>query len=277
MINTGSRHLVNWPFPKFTSAYCGCFQQNITREVPANPLRSNPDRYKPRLSFLRTIKTVLCQILRTMDVLLLGASGRIGRRTADELLSRGHRVTGVSRSGEVEGVDDPELVTLSGDATDADDIAKLASGHDAVVSTLGPSGEEEPEILTEMMEATIEGLQRASVDRLVWTGGAGGLEVAPGTRLIESEEFPDEWKPVAQAAIEAYEVLSDVDDLEWTYVAPAAMIEPGERTGEYRTAEGELVADEDGESYVSMEDFAVALADELAEANAVHTYLGVGY
>ncbi len=212
-----------------------------------------------------------------MDVLLLGASGRIGRRTADELLSRGHRVTGVSRSGTVEGVDDPELVALSGDATDADDVAKLAAGHDAVVSTLGPSGEEDPDVLVEMMRAAVEGLRRASVDRLVWTGGAGGLEVAPDTRLVDTEEFPEEWEPVARAAIDAFGVLEDVEDVEWTYLAPAALIEPGERTGEYRTAEGELVADEDGDSYVSMEDFAVALVDELEEGAAIHTYTGVGY
>ncbi|AEH39016.1 NAD(P)-dependent oxidoreductase [Halopiger xanaduensis] len=212
-----------------------------------------------------------------MDVLLLGASGRIGTRVATELLERGHAVTGVSRSGTVEDIDDPDFVAVSGDATEVDDIAKLATGHDAVASALGPSDDESPEILTAMMEATIEGLRRASVDRLVWTGGAGGLEVAPDTRLIETEDFPEEWKPVASAAIDAYEILSEADDLEWTYVAPAALIEPGDRTGEYRTAEGELVADDEGDSYITMEDFAIAFVDELEEANAVHTYLGTGY
>ncbi|WP_135820128.1 NAD(P)-dependent oxidoreductase [Halostella litorea] len=212
-----------------------------------------------------------------MDVLLLGASGRIGHRVANELLDRGHDVTGVSRSGEVEGVEDASFVAVAGDATDPDDVAQLAAGHDAVASTLGPGEDTSPDVLVNMMEAVIEGLRRASVDRLVWTGGAGGLSVGPDTRLVETDDFPDEWEPLARAAIDAYDVLADDDDLEWTYLAPAALIEPGERTGEYRTAAGELVADEDGESYISMEDFAVALADELEEANAVHTYLGTGY
>lgn len=212
-----------------------------------------------------------------MNVLLLGASGRIGQRTATELLRRGHAVTGVSRSGTVEGIDDDAFVAVTGDATEPDDVAKLATGHDAVVSTLGPSDDEPPEVLTEMMDAVVEGLRRTEVERLVWTGGAGGLEVGPETMLIETADFPEEWKPVARAAIDAYDVLSDVEDLEWTYLAPAALIEPGDRTGEYRTADRELVADDEGDSYISMEDFAVALVDELEEENAVHTYLGTGY
>lgn len=211
-----------------------------------------------------------------MDVLLLGASGRIGRRVATELLDRGHTVTGVSRSGTVEGVEDDGFTAISGDATDADQVARLAAGHDAVGSTLGPGDDESPAVLVEMMRAVIEGLRRASVDRLIWTGGAGGLEVAPGTKLVETEEFPEEWEDLARAAIDAFEVLREAEDLEWTYLAPAAVIEPGERTGDYRTAVGELVADE-GESYISMEDFAVAFADELEDVDAVHTYLGVGY
>ncbi|WP_148415923.1 NAD(P)-dependent oxidoreductase [Haloferax sp. KTX1] len=212
-----------------------------------------------------------------MNVLLLGASGRIGTRIANELLNRGHAVTGVSRSGAVGGVDDPDFSAVAGDATDADQLARLAAGHDAVASALGPSDDESPEALVEMLDAVLDGMRRASVDRLVWTGGAGILNVAPDTRLIDSPEFPEEWKPVASAAIEAYGLLEDADDLRWTYVAPAALIEPGERTGEFRTARGELVADEDGESRISMEDFAIAFADELESGDAVHEQLAVGY
>lgn len=213
----------------------------------------------------------------TVRGLLLGASGRIGRRVATELLDRGHEVTGVSRGGTVEGVDHPSFVAVSGDASDPDAVARLATGHDAVASALGPSEGEDPTVLVGLMDAVVEGMRRASVDRLVWTGGAGGLHVGPDTRLVETDEFPDEWEGLARSAIEAYEDLAEADDLEWTYLAPAALIEPGERTGEYRTAESELVADEDGDSYISMEDFAVALADLLESGEAVHTYLGTGY
>ncbi len=236
------------------------------------------------LSILKTIPfESLCADLlsrpftKTMNVLLLGASGRIGRRTAAELLDRGHDVTGVSRSGTVSEIDSEAFVVVAGDATVSEDVAKLVTGHDAVVSTLGPSGDMSPDILTEMVSAVIDGMHRGAVDRLVWTGGAGGLMVDPETMLIETADFPEEWKPVASAAIDAYEILSEADDLAWTYVAPAAMIQPGDRTGEYRTADRELVADAEGESHISMEDFAVALVDELESERAVHTYLGTGY
>ncbi|AUV81491.1 epimerase [Salinigranum rubrum] len=212
-----------------------------------------------------------------MDVLLLGASGRIGRRVVTELLDRGHDVTGVSRSGEIDGFDDAAFTAVAGDATDPDDVARLATGHDAVGSALGPAADASPDVLVAMMEAVVEGMRRASVDRLVWTGGAGILSVGPDTRLIETEEFPDEWVPVASAAIDAYDRLEAADDLRWTYLAPAALIEPGERTGEYRTARGELVTDDAGDSYISMEDFAVAFVDELEQGDAVHAALGVGY
>jgi putative NADH-flavin reductase len=212
-----------------------------------------------------------------MNVLLLGASGRIGRRTATELLDRGHAVTGVSRNGTGGGIEGEDFLAIAGDATNPDEIAKLATGHDGVVSALGPSDDEAPEILSEMATAVIAGMRRANVDRLVWTGGAGGLYVGPETMVIDTEDFPDEWVPVARAGIDAYEIISDAEDLAWSYVAPAGLIEQGERTGEYRTADRALVTDEAGDSYISMEDFAVALVDELEEDNAVHTYIGTGY
>ncbi|OYR80904.1 epimerase [Halorubrum ezzemoulense] len=211
-----------------------------------------------------------------MNVLLLGASGRIGQRTASELLDRGHAVTGVSRSGTVEGIDDDDFISVAGDATDSNDVAKIVTAHDAVISTLGPSEEGSAAVLTEMMDAVIEGLRRADVTRLIWTGGAGGLKVGSKTMLVETDDFPKELVPVARAAIDAYDILTEADDLAWSYLAPAALIEPGERTGEYRTADRELVTDDGGDSYISMEDFAVALADELEDENAVHTYLGTG-
>ncbi|MGQ4556305.1 NAD(P)H-binding protein [Halobellus sp. GM3] len=212
-----------------------------------------------------------------MKVLLFGASGRVGQRITDELLARGHEVTGVSRSGDIEGSSDPDFEVVAGDATDADRVAALVEGHDAVASALGPPDGADPSVLSTMAEAVLEGMKRTDADRLVWTGGAGGLRVGAETRLIETDAFPEEVVPIARAHIDALEIIRGAEAVEWSYVAPAAVIEPGERTGTYRSAAGELVTDDDGDSYISMEDFAVAFVDELERGDAVRTQLGVGH
>jgi putative NADH-flavin reductase len=213
----------------------------------------------------------------TMNVLLLGASGRIGQRIANEHLDRGHTVTGVSRSGELDTIDHANFTMVAGDATDPDEIAHLAAGHDAVESALGPSDNDGVETLVAMAEALVEGLRRTAVDRFIWTGGAASLSVGPDTKLVETNEFPDELVPIGEAHIETLEIFRDVTNLQWSYITPPAQIVPGERTGQYRTSEGQLVVDEEGESHISMEDFAIAFVDEAETDDAIHTHLAVGY
>jgi putative NADH-flavin reductase len=211
-----------------------------------------------------------------MAVLLLGASGQIGQRIGKELLDRDYTVTGVSRTGKIEGIAHSNFRAVTGDATDSDMVAELAAGHDAVASALG-SSDGKVNFLPEMARAVIEGLRKSDVERLVWTGGVGGLYVGPETQFIETDDFPDHWVPTAQAHIDALEIIREADDLDWSYIAPAAMTQPGKRTGGYRTAERQPVVDENGESRISMEDFAVAIVDELEKGEAIHTQLGVGY
>jgi len=212
-----------------------------------------------------------------MNVLLLGASGMIGQRIANELLDRGHAVTGTSRSGAVDGVEGDDFDTLALDATDADEVADAAADHEAVISALGPAEDADLDILVEMADATLAGLRESGTERLLWVGGAGSLYVAEDTQFIETDDFPDELVPLAQAHIDAFDVVREADDVEWSYLAPPGIIEPGERTGDYRTAEGELVVDDEGDSYITCEDFAIAVADELEDPQFVHTHLGVGY
>jgi putative NADH-flavin reductase len=108
------------------------------------------------------------------------------------------------------------------------------------------------------------------VARLIVLGGAGSLEVAPGVRVLDTPDFREEWKPDALAQAEALDLYrSATTDVDWTYVSPAAVLEPGERTGEYRTGEDRLLVDDEGNSAISMEDFAVALVDEAESAEHV--------
>jgi len=214
-----------------------------------------------------------------MKVVVFGASGVIGGAITGELLVRGHTVMAATRSGgPVEGL---VVHCVTGDASDPASVARLAAGQDAVAAATGPrrGGDEDPEdsLLTAAW-GLAEGLRRAGVSRLVVVGGAGSLETASGQRLLDSPDFPPAWKPTALAHARALdEVYRGIDDLEWTYVCPAGRIGPGERTGEFRIGGDQLLVDEDGESRISVADFAIAFADELEHADAVRRRITVAY
>jgi putative NADH-flavin reductase len=93
-------------------------------------------------------------------------------------------------------------------------------------------------------------------------GGAGSLEVAPGVQLVDTPNFPAEFKGIAIAHRDALELLKS-SKLDWTSASPAAYIHPGERTGRFRLATDQLITDEKGQSEISAEDFAIAVADEV--------------
>jgi putative NADH-flavin reductase len=117
------------------------------------------------------------------------------------------------------------------------------------------------------------------VRRVLVVGGAGSLQVAPGLDLVDAPGFPEAWKGVALAHRDALKVWRgpQAAELEWTYVSPAALIEPGERRGSYRTGTDRLVADEQGNSHISAEDFAIALVDEIEQGNHVRARFTAAY
>src|SRR5258708_8260469 len=115
-------------------------------------------------------------------------------------------------------------------------------------------------MLVDAAHALLEGLPRAGVRRLIVVNGAGSLEAAPGVLLMDRPEFPTAWRPYALAHRDALEVYrTSMSDVAWTVFSPADHITPGERTGQYRTATDQAVFDEQGESHISAEYYAVAL------------------
>ncbi len=216
-----------------------------------------------------------------MRIALFGATGMIGRRVLGEAVRRGHGVTAIARDpSKVEGAG-PGVQAVKGDVLDATGVAYVVSGHDAVVSAFSPlagGGAQGVDSLVASVRSLMAGLTQAAVRRLVVVGGAGSLEVAPGVLLVDTPEFPAAWKGVALAHGEALDVLRrEGFGLDWTYFSPAAIIEPGARTGKFRLREEKLVVDEKGESRISAEDYAVALVDELEKPRYVGRRFTVGY
>ena len=216
-----------------------------------------------------------------MKLVVFGATGNVGQRVVAESLRRGHGVVGVVRDPAAVASPDPRLSLVPGDATDAESIARLARGADAVVSAISPRpnarGLAAPSLVANA-RALIAGLRQAGVRRVLFVGGAGSLEVAPGKQLLDQPGFPDAYRAEALEGRDALAVWrGEAKGLDWTYLSPAAEIAPGKRTGTYRTTGDAFLADAKGKSFVTFEDFAVAVLDELETPRHIGKRFGVAY
>ncbi|MDR8774284.1 hypothetical protein FEP92_04697 [Burkholderia multivorans] len=209
----------------------------------------------------------------SLNIALLGATGMIGSRIAAEAARRGHRVTALSRRPGAAG---DGITAKAADLFDPASVAVALPGHDVVASAYGPKQDDAANVVA-AVKALVEGARRAGLKRVVVVGGAGSLEVAPGKQLVDTEGFPAEYKAVALAHRDALDYLKTVDDLDWTFFAPAALIAPGERTGTFRTGTGKLIVDANGDSRISAEDYAVAFVDALEQRRFVREIATVAY
>jgi putative NADH-flavin reductase len=195
-----------------------------------------------------------------MNVVLYGATGKAGSRILHELLSRGHEVVAVSREP-AKLADAPGITIKEGDLTSSSQIASIIKGSDAVVSAYGPPFDDTDQLLGVTLRQ-IEAVRAVGNTRLLVVGGAGSLQVAPGVTLIDSGHLPEAWKPIAISHGKVLELLK-ASGIDWTYFSPAAFFEPGSRTGKFRLGKDELITDDKGTSRISMEDYAIAVVDEL--------------
>ncbi len=207
-----------------------------------------------------------------MKVVLYGATGKAGRCILNELLARGHNVTGVARNpvdlpGNVRGEKD--------DLTRVEKIATIISGADAVVSAYAPPPDDTDQLIG-VTSRQIEAVRNAGNIRLVVVGGAASLQVAPGVTLLKSGHLPEAWVPIATSHEKALRLL-EASDINWTYFSPAAFFEPGDRIGKFRLGGRNLVSDEKGQSRISMEDYAIALVDELEKPTHERAQFTIGY
>lgn len=203
-----------------------------------------------------------------MKVALIGITGRVGSRLADELLRRGHRVTGIARQP-ADVAPRQGLTVKQGDAATPAALAPLLAGHDAVISA--------GRFVSMDAAALLAAVKEAGAPRLLVVGGAGSLEVAPGRALIDTPEFPAAYRPEASAGVRFLQTLRGETAVDWTFLSPAALFEPGTRTGHFRLGGDQLMADAGGNSHISMEDYAIALVDELETPRHSRRRFSVAY
>lgn len=203
-----------------------------------------------------------------MNIALIGVTGRVGSRLLAELLHRGHRVTGIARdTGKLAG--QPGLVLKNADADQPAQLAPLLAGHDAVISAL--------KFATSEAAVLLAAVKQAGVRRLLVVGGAATLEVAPGHVLLDTPGFPAAYRPEAEGGRRFLDTLRGEHDLDWTFLSPSAEFAPGERTGSFRVGDDALLTDAGGKSWISMEDYAIALVDELETPKHLRQRFTAGY
>lgn len=212
-----------------------------------------------------------------MNIALIGASGFIGSALRQELLSRGHAVTAlVSQPDKLAPA--ANLRTVKVDVLDTVALTTQLRGHDAVMSAF--SGHAQQDVLgyyERGIRSIVAAAREARVPRLLVVGGAGSLEVAPGVQLLDTPQFPAAYRATAEGARLALNLLRAQEGLNWTMLSPSAVIFPGERTGRFRLGGDQLLVDAQGESRVSVQDYAAAFVDELERPAHERRRFTVGY
>ena len=211
-----------------------------------------------------------------MKIALFGANGWVGSTIAKEALDRGHSVTAIVRDPAKMTMTHEHLTVAGADACDPASVAKTAAGHDVAAAAIGGRQNAQHQVVPASAQGLLAGLASAGVPRLVWVGGAGSLEVAPGVRLVDTPAFPAEYKDEALAQSEALTVFRNGEHpVAWTYISPAIILAPGQRSGSYSSGGDQLLTNEKGESMMSVEDYAVAFVDEIERAAHQRTRISV--
>ncbi|WP_020180429.1 NAD(P)H-binding protein [Methylopila sp. M107] len=203
-----------------------------------------------------------------MHLSIVGATGFIGSQIVGEALSRGHAVTGIARNpGKLAARDG--LTAVAADAADPDQLAKSLAGSDAFVVSVTWTNND--------VEKILSALRSAGATRAIFVVGAGSLGMPDGRlwldHMIEQGIAP----PTSRKALEALRTLRSVSDIDWVAVSPSRDIEPGQRTGQFRLGQDDLLTDEEGGSRITTQDFAVAILDEIETPTMHRRRFTVGY
>jgi putative NADH-flavin reductase len=217
---------------------------------------------------------------KPLNIVVYGGSGAAGSRIANEAAARGHAVTVVDKSPKAD-IAPAGAKVVTGDAMDAKDIARNIANADVVVSSVIVRPTPTPTFAVDIAKAMVEAQrgQQGKKSRLIVVGGASSLNNADGTRIVETlpPSMPAGTMNEIKSAVDALDYLKSVTDTSWTFVSPSSNFRPGERTGKFRLGTDTLLVDAQGRSAISMEDFAVAILDEIEKPQYVNKRFTVGY
>ena len=217
-------------------------------------------------------------------IALLGATGFVGAPILTEALSRPDvAVTAIVRNPAALAPH-PQLTAQRGDVFDADALKQGLRGHDTVIHAFHPGRNCSPDEVYDQSvaghRAIIDATKAAGVARLVCVGGAASLMTPEGKEYIDSTLWDKAFDPYRNSIIGTralYYLLKEETALDWVFLAPSAWLRPGERTGIFRTSANDMLFGPDGTSRISMEDYTLALIDEVLTPAHHRERFTVGY
>ncbi|WCC80607.1 NAD(P)H-binding protein [Cutibacterium equinum] len=197
-----------------------------------------------------------------MKVAVIAANGKAGTLLTAQATQRGHDVTAIMRKDH----DTPAAHTLVKDVFDLtrEDLA----GFDVILDAFGAWSEDALAGHSTHLAHLVDILQ-GSPARLLVVGGAGSLYVNPEhtVTVMQTEGFPPEVAPLAQAMQDGLDVLRRSEGVKWTYLSPAADFQADGPEGHAYVFGGEeLSTDANGACVISYADYARAMLD-VAESN----------
>jgi uncharacterized protein len=218
--------------------------------------------------------------LKMKNIVLIGASGFIGSAILKEALDRGHSVKAVVRHPEKIKIIHKNLVVEQGDVSFIETVMRKCKGADSVISAYNP-GWTNPDIAIEtsrVYRTILEGIRQSGVKRFLVVGGAASLYISPGKRLMDAGVIPESFLPTVKALADFYlKDLTEEKVIDWIFFSPAGNIAPGERTGKFRLGKDDMILDSEGKSNISVQDYAVAMIDELEQHTHTRERFTIGY
>ena len=212
-----------------------------------------------------------------MKIALIGASGFVGSAILDEAVSRGHHVTAIVRDTS-KVAPHPQITTVAVDAQDPQALADVLKGQDRVISAYNP-GWSAPDIHDQYLKgaSAIVEAAKAAHSWLLVVGGAGSLEIAPGVQLVDTPDFPAEWKQGALAARDGLTALRREAALDWRFVSPPVFLEPGEKRGGYRLGGDQVLFSGDKPAGITVGDLADGVLNEAEKPAHLRQRFTLGY
>ncbi|MCI2256787.1 SDR family oxidoreductase [Domibacillus sp. PGB-M46] len=206
-----------------------------------------------------------------MNILILGATGRVGSQIVTCALHDRHHVTVLVRTPEKFQINNENLTIIQGNVLNKDDIGRAMHGMDAVISALNTDG---TTTLSESMPLIIEAMENEGIKRIITIGTAGILQsrTTPNFLRYQSSESKQKSTRAAKEHHKVYDMLKQ-STLEWTIVCPTYLPD-GERVGNYRIDRNFLP---EGGAEISVPDTAEFTFKQVKASDYIKSRVGIAY